>query len=148
MQDYVSGILEVNETVEAYHSIPFRRRLVLRTLVGKEIEISDPEAIANDLRVGKTYKMIIVVAGVERVRAFTHSRTMSARFSGTIRQLKWEPQPDSYQLANEDYLKQPMSIVGTVSGNVLISRMLLGGVSVGNAVTWGKDEFNLVAVYR
>lgn len=148
MQDYITGILEVNEPIETYHGIAFSRRLIVRTLYGKTIEIHDVESITGDLKPGKRYDIVIAVSGVEKVRAFTHSNSMSAKFSGTIRQLKWVPEPDKYLVYNEDEMKEPMSIIGTANGHVLLSRMLLGGVSVGNAVTWGKDNFNLVAVYK
>jgi hypothetical protein len=46
------------------------------------------------------------------------------------------------QVWDEDWLKTPMAIIGTIHGQVLLSRMLLGGVVVGNAVTWGKDALN------
>ncbi|MEO0562670.1 MAG: hypothetical protein AAF125_11175 [Chloroflexota bacterium] len=148
MQDSIKGVLESNEVTERYHGLPFARQLSIRTMYGKTIIIEDPVSIANDLQTGKSYEFIMVVAGVERVRAFTHSKTMSAKFSGTIRHLKWEPDHDRLLICNDDLINQPMSVVGTVSGHVIISRLLLGGVSVGNAITWGKDNFELVGVYK
>ena len=147
MQDYISGILDKNEATESFHGIAFSRKLSLRTMVGKTMEIHDLNGLASNLRVGSKYDIIVAVMGVEQVRAFTHSRTMSAKFSGTIRDLRWQPEPEKYQIFDDAYLNDPMSIVGTVNGHVLLSRLLLGGVAVGNAVTWGKDTFALVAVY-
>jgi hypothetical protein len=149
MQDYITGFLEMNEVTERYHGLPFAALLTIRTMYGKTIEIHDREAIAGDLQLGKSYNFIVAVGEVDKVRAFTQSKTMSGRFSGTIRELRWTPPPgDKLLLVNEARLNEPMSVIGTVSGNVLLSRLLLGGVAVGNAVTWGKDLFELVAVYN
>lgn len=148
MQDYITGFLETNEVTERYHGLPFAALLTIRTLYGRTVEIHDMEAVAGDLQIGKSYNFIVAVGGVEKVRAFTQSKTMTGRFSGTIRELRWTPPPaEKLLVVNETLLAKPMSVVGTASGNVLLSRLLLGGVSVGNAVTWGKDWFELVAVY-
>jgi len=148
MQDYISGILEDIEITDRYHGLPFACKLTIRSLYGKTIIVEDNAAIASDLQTGKRYDLITVVTGVSKVRAFTHSKTMTARFSGTIRDLKWEPNRDRLLVCNEELISQPMSVVGTVNGHVLISRLLLGGVSVGNAITWGKESLELVAVYE
>jgi hypothetical protein len=148
MQDYIKGILESKTVTERYHGLPFAFDLTIRMLYGKTLTIHDPAAIANDLPTGKSYQFIVVVSHVDRVRAFTNSKTLSARYSGTIRHLKWEPPFDELLVVNDDLAQQPMSIVGTVNGHVLLSRLLLGGVVVGNAVTWGKDTFELVGVYK
>ncbi len=147
MQDYITAVLEETTPIETYHGMPFNQRHTVHTMAGKTLRIDDPECIAEGLKVGRSYKWIVVVSGVEKVRAFTQSVTQTGKFSGTIRQLNWEPTPDDYLALDEDLLKQPMSIVGTVNGHVLLPRMLLGGVQVGNAVTWGIDQFQLVAVY-
>lgn len=147
MQDFVSGILESNEVTERYHGIAFAHQLNIRTLAGKTLRIDDPDAIAADLNTGKTYKLVIVVTGIERVRAFKASTTATSRISGTIRSLSWEPNRDHYCAINETIAADPLSVIGTAYGHVLLPRMLLGGVVVGNAVTWGKDSYNLVAVY-
>jgi hypothetical protein len=148
MQDYITGILENSEVLEAYHGIAFARRLTWRTLVGSKLTVEDPTGMTNDLQLHKRYNFIIAVSDVDRVRAFTSSKIESAKYSGTIRSLKWVPSLDRYLIYNEEITKKPMSIVGTVSGNVLLSRLLLGGVEVGNAVTWGRDQFEIVAVYN
>lgn len=147
MQDYITGILEDIETVEAYHNIPFHRRLTVRTLVGKSLVIDDPTPLSQAMRVGRNYQLVVMAANIDRVRAFKNDPNLSIRFSGTIRQLKWQPTPDAYATYDADMLDKPMSIVATVYGHVLLTRMVLGGVAVGHAVTWGKDEFQLVAVY-
>jgi hypothetical protein len=148
LQDYIAAILEASEVTETYHGLPFARKLTLRTLHGKTVTVHDPTALTNDLELHKRYQFVVVVTGVERVRAFTNSATISAKFSGTIRALKWQPDLSDYQLYHEDWIERPLSIIGTVNGHVLLSRLLLGGVAVGNAVTWGRDQFELVAVYR
>ena len=148
MQDYITGFLEEYEVTERYHGLPFAGLITIRTLYGRTVEIHDTEAIAGDLQPARSYNFIVAVGGVEKVRAFTQSKTNTGRFSGTIRELRWPPPPaEKLLVTNESLLEQPMSLVGTASGNVLLSRLLLGGVSVGNAVTWGKDWFELVAVY-
>lgn len=146
--DYITGVLDKNEVIEAYHGIAFQRRLTLHTLYGKRMQLDDQHPIGTALEVGTRYNFVVAVSNVERVRAFTHSNTMSAQFSGTIRELRWKPTPEQYLAFNADYLNQPMSIIGTAYGHVLLSRLLLGGAEVGNAVTWGKDSFELIAVYR
>jgi hypothetical protein len=148
MQDYIRGILEENTPTEAYHGITFSRRLVIRTIHGKQMTIDDPDAITENLRTGQSYDFVVVVSGAEKVRAFTQSITKTGKLSGTIRALKWAPNTEKYQLHDTALISQPMSVVGTVNGNVLLPRMLLGGVSVGNAVTWGIDQFQLVAVHK
>jgi hypothetical protein len=148
MQDFITGILEDIKPTETYHGIAFSYSLRFRTLLGKTMTIDDPAGLAADLKTGKTYKFVIVVSGLERVRAFTQSVTETGKLSGTIRSLKWQPCPGDYQVHDEALLDEPMSIVGTVNGHVLLPRMLLGGVEVGNAVTWGIDQFRLVAVYK
>lgn len=147
MQDYITGILENIETIEAYHGLPFHRKLTVRTLVGKTLVIDDPVPLSTDLRMGKSYKFVVMAANIDRVRAFKNDPTLSIRFSGTIRELKWQPNLAQYTTYDEDIITQPMSIIGTVYGNVLLTRFVLGGVVVGNAVTWGRDEFQLVAIY-
>lgn len=148
MQDYITGFLEANDVIERYHGLPFAALLTVRTLYGRTVEIHDREAIAGELQMGKSYNFIVAVGGVDKVRAFTQSKTMTGRFSGTIRDLRWTPPTtDRLLVANETLMAQPMSVVGTANGNVLLSRLLLGGVAVGNAVTWGKDWFDLVGVY-
>lgn len=148
MQDFITAILEEIQPTETYHGVAFSHELRVRTLPGKQMTISDPEGIAADLKTGKTYRFVIVVSGVERVRAFTQSITETGKLSGTIRSLKWEPHIDNYTVQDEALVSEPMSIVGTVNGHVLLPRLLLGGVEVGNAVTWGIDQFQLVAVYK
>ncbi|MEM6280701.1 MAG: hypothetical protein AAF787_00795 [Chloroflexota bacterium] len=148
MQDFVQGILEENTPTETYHGVAFSRKLVIRTIHGKQVTIDDPEGISQDIKTGKTYSFVIVVSGADRVRAFTQSITRTGKLSGTIRSLKWEPDVEQFLVCDNELIKQPMSVVGTVKGHVLLPRMLLGGVSVGNAVTWGIDQFQLVAVYR
>ncbi|MEL6149559.1 MAG: hypothetical protein AAFV33_00355 [Chloroflexota bacterium] len=148
MQDYIQGILEENTPTESYHGVAFSRKLVLRTIHGKQVTIDDPEGLAQDIKTGKTYQLVIVVSGAEKVRAFTQSITRTGKLSGTIRSLKWEPDIEQFQVCDDDLVSQPMSVIGTVNGHVLLPRMLLGGVAVGNAVTWGIDQFQLVAVYK
>jgi hypothetical protein len=148
LQDYLTAILEKSTVTERYHGIAFKRELTVRTMYGKSMTIHDMTALSNDLQTGKRYNFIIAVNGVERVRAFTHSKSSTARLSGTIRALTWEANQDKLQVWDEDWLETPMAIIGTIHGQVLLSRMLLGGVVVGNAVTWGKDRFELVGVYK
>ncbi len=148
MRDYLEGILDTNEAAEMYHGIVFSRRLQLRTLHGKMLTIDDPECLSESLKTGNMLRLIAVVSGVDRVRAFTQSRTATGKWSGTVRRLRWEPQIDDYQVCDQNLIEStPMSVVGTANGHVLLPRLLLGGAEQGTAVTWGKDQFQLVAVY-
>ncbi len=88
------------------------------------------------------------MVGIEKVRAFTQSVTATGKISGTIRNLKWQPDPKQYTVFDEEVVKQPMSIIGTVNGHVLLPRLLLGGAVVGNVVTWGIERYQLVAAYK
>jgi hypothetical protein len=147
--DYITGILEKNEVLEAYHSVPFRRQLMLRTLSGKVLTIDDPATLSNDLKSGRTYHMIVLAEGVESIRAFTTSKTLSADFSGVIRELEWFPEIGHYLAFDEGVLSQPLAVIGTAFGNILFPHgLIVEGLAVGNALTWGKDQFRLVAVYR
>ncbi len=149
MRDYLEGILDTNEAAEMYHGIVFSRRLQLRTLHGKTLTIDDPECLSDALKTGTMTRLIVVVSGIDRVRAFTQSRTATGQWSGTIRRLDWEPQAKDYQVYDQNLVEStPMSVVGTANGHVLLPRLLLGGVEKGTAVTWGKDQFRLVAAYN
>ncbi len=147
-QDYIVATLEDSKPIETYHGIVFSRGLTIRTLYGREIAVEDPENLSDSLKAGKRYKFVMAVVGIEKVRAFTQSITATGKISGTIRALKWEPQLDHYTVYDEGLVKDPMSVIGTVNGNVLLPRLLLGGTVVGNAVTWGVDRYQLVAVYK
>jgi len=149
MQDYLEGILDENEPTETYHGVVFSRRLSIRTLRGKVLHIDDPDSLAASVKPGTMLRIIAVVSGVDSVRAFTQSRTDTGKWSGTVRQLDWSPDFEKYQLYDKGLIEStPMSVIGTVNGHVLLSRLLLGGAETGAAVTWGKDQFQLVAVYE
>jgi hypothetical protein len=147
-QDFIDATLEDSKPIETYHGVIFSRGLTLRTLFGREITVEDPENLSEGLKQGKRHRFVIAVVGIEKVRAFTQSVTATGKISGTIRNLKWQPDPKQYTVFDEEVVKQPMSIIGTVNGHVLLPRLLLGGAVVGNVVTWGIERYQLVAAYK
>ncbi len=123
----ITGTLQKNDPAEMYHGIAFSRDLSLKLDDGTLLQIHDPDAIANDLRKGERYALLVAA----------DERTDEGPFIGVV-------QPylhTTYAVENSELLDKYALAVYTPYGAVLIAEG-----DVAERATIGTTGLILVAI--
>lgn len=150
MGDFIRGVLIENKEGATYKGKVYDRFLKLRLMDAQVLSIFDPFGpMSTGLAEDEAYEMVLITLAAS-VRYFTTSPLPpleNGEWQATVIESRWSAAKGHYRYACEELYAQKWLLLGTPSGQLLMSHKVLSmPVNPGGFVRWKNLRLDLCAV--
>ena len=162
MNEFVTGVLELNEVGATDGHTVYDRWLTLRLANGTAIEIFDDQLISTDLVVGQMYDLVLIVAVPWEIRYLPSPpphidlKALEQNYvvRGVVLDPYWQATERRYRYMTAGFYKRVSVLLETAIGRLLVSRRNLEKdmqgpaeqVATGGYLEWMESRLDLLAV--